>query len=227
MGEGGFIVDINDIDVTLPNGQYIEKGLIFRNNFHLEGMLLNDVDLFVPCGGRPAAVNISNVHLLYDSELKKPRFKYIVEGANLFFTQEARLQLEGWGVILFKDASANKGGVTSSSLEVFAALALSDDEFKTHMQVNDDAHPPPFYTEYVLEVQRIIEEHARDEFECLWRESLPSSSTSSSHTPRCELTDVLSEKINTLNVQISKSKLWDNDLLKQRVITLAVPRNLG
>jgi len=224
LGVGGFFVDINDIDVTLPNGQFIEKGLIFRNNFHLESSLLNMVDLFVPCGGRPAAVNISNVHLLYDSDTKKPRFKYIVEGANLFFTQEARLQLESWGVILFKDASANKGGVTSSSLEVLAALALSDDEFQSHMQVLDDANPPSFYTEYVLEVQRIIEEHAKDEFECLWNESL--SSNPNNGIPRCELTDILSEKINTLNDQICKSKLWDNDSLKKRVITLAIPRNL-
>ncbi len=44
--------------------------------------------------------------------------RYVVEGANLFLTQDARLQLEKAGVILYKDASANKGGVTSSSLEV-------------------------------------------------------------------------------------------------------------
>jgi len=220
LGAGGFFVDINDIDVVLPNGAQIEKGLIFRNNFHLEGTLLDGVDLFVPCGGRPAAVNISNVQLLYDNELKKPRFKYIVEGANLFFTQDARLQLEKWGVILFKDASANKGGVTSSSLEVLAALALSDEEFKEHMQVVDDENPPPFYTEYVLEVQRIIEEHAREEFECLWHES------EIYKTPRCELTDILSEKINNLNEQISRSKLWENVAIRERVITSFIPRNL-
>lgn len=34
--------------------------------------------------------------------------------------------MEDSGVILFKDASANKGGVTSSSLEVMAAMALND-----------------------------------------------------------------------------------------------------
>jgi glutamate dehydrogenase len=39
----------------------------------------------------------------------KPRYKYIVEGANLFFTQQARLYLEKRKVILFKDSSANKG----------------------------------------------------------------------------------------------------------------------
>jgi glutamate dehydrogenase len=37
-----------------------------------------------------------------------PRFKIIVEGANLFLTQDARLELEKAGVILYKDASANK-----------------------------------------------------------------------------------------------------------------------
>jgi hypothetical protein len=53
-------------------------------------------------------VNISNVAALVDSE-GKPHFKYVVEGANLFFTQQARLSLEKRKVILFKDSSANKG----------------------------------------------------------------------------------------------------------------------
>lgn len=57
---------------------------------------------------RPEAVNISNVAALVDSE-GKPHFKYVVEGANLFFTQQARLYLEKRKVVLFKDSSANKG----------------------------------------------------------------------------------------------------------------------
>lgn len=57
---------------------------------------------------RPEAVNISNVAALVDSE-GKPNFKYVVEGANLFFTQQARLYLEKRKVILFKDSSTNKG----------------------------------------------------------------------------------------------------------------------
>ena len=60
----------------------------------------------IPC--RPEAVNISNVAALVDSE-GKPHFKYVVEGANLFFTQQARFYLEKRKVILFKDSSANKG----------------------------------------------------------------------------------------------------------------------
>lgn len=70
-----------------------------------------------PCGGRPRAVNGSNVAQLFD-ENGKPKFKYIVEGANLFITEDARDVLENAGVILYKDASTNKGGVTSSSFEV-------------------------------------------------------------------------------------------------------------
>ena len=51
---------------------------------------------------RPEAVNVSNIAALVDSE-GKPHFKYIVEGANLFFTQRERLDLEKRKVCLFKD----------------------------------------------------------------------------------------------------------------------------
>jgi len=56
----------------------------------------------------PEAVNVSNMAALIDAE-GKPHFKYIVEGANLFLTQQARLHLEKRKVVLFKDSSANKG----------------------------------------------------------------------------------------------------------------------
>jgi hypothetical protein len=63
----------------------------------------------------------------------KPRFKAVIEGANLFFSEQARLHLEKNGVIVIKDASANKGGVTSSSFEVLSALALSDEAFMRYV----------------------------------------------------------------------------------------------
>lgn len=75
----------------------------------------------------------------------QPRYKYIVEGANLFVTDAARSSLQDRGVQLFKDASTNKGGVTSSSLEVLAGLSLNEDEFSQHMQVGHDGEPPDFY----------------------------------------------------------------------------------
>ncbi|CAG8595145.1 6822_t:CDS:2, partial [Acaulospora colombiana] len=103
----GFRVLVDQQGVKLPNGQVIDDGLVFRNNFHVSNLV--SADLFVPCGGRPEAVDLNNVNTLLDLH-GKPRFKYIVEGANLFFTQEARIRLEQAGAIIFKDASANKGG---------------------------------------------------------------------------------------------------------------------
>jgi len=58
----------------------------------------------------PEAVNISNAAGLIDQD-GKPHFKFIVEGANLFFSQQARLYLEKRRVVLFKDSSANKGAL--------------------------------------------------------------------------------------------------------------------
>src|SRR5207245_372160 len=115
--------------------------------FHIHP--LSSADLFVPCGGRPESVNLTNVHRMFNAKDGTPRFKFIVEGANLFLTPDARMVLEQGGVVLYKDASANKGGVTSSSLEVLAALALSPEEHKQHMQVKDLNNPPKFYRDYV------------------------------------------------------------------------------
>lgn len=58
--------------------------------------------------------------------------------------------------------------MTSSSLEVMAAMSLTDEEFDAKMVVKDNK-PPAFYSDYVEEVQRIIENNAKMEFECLWR----------------------------------------------------------
>lgn len=216
----GFYVSVNDTDKVLPGGKVVDSGLMFRNTFHLLGEYLFGVDLFVPCGGRPAAVNANNVQCLWDAANKQPMFKYIVEGANLFFSQEARLQLEKWGVVLFKDSSVNKGGVTSSSLEVLAALALTDEEFEVHMQVKDIEKVPAFYEEYVSDVQRIIEARAREEFECLWREHEKTG------TPFSLLSDQLSEKINKLHIAIFASSLWQNEALREKIIADTIPQNL-
>jgi glutamate dehydrogenase len=216
LGEGGFRVLVTDNNVTLPTGEKVESGLVFRNEFHLHP--LASADLFVPCGGRPESVNLSNVNKLFD-EKGKPRFKIIVEGANLFFTQDARMVLENAGVILYKDASANKGGVTSSSLEVLAALALNNEEFEQHMCVKDDVIPQ-FYEKYVQEIQRRIEADAYLEFSCIWAEH------ERTQTPRYLLTDQVSDKINSLNDFIQKSSLWENKALRLAVLHHAIPNTL-
>ena len=101
LSKDGFLILLDDKDVTLPDGTVVPSGLTFRypllhitttltltlttnnrNNFHL--CPLAKSTLFVPCGGRPEAVNIRNVQELFDVDettgVKTPRFKYIVEG---------------------------------------------------------------------------------------------------------------------------------------------------
>ena len=219
----GFRILITDKNITLPDGTFVDSGMRFRNGFHLEPQ--SSATLFVPCGGRPEAVDVSNVHRLYDAE-GKPRFKYIVEGANLFFTQDARLRLEKSGVIIFKDASANKGGVTSSSLEVLAALSLNDIEFEEHMRCkpgcdkNDPMIVPSFYQDYVREVQAAIEHNATLEFECLWNEHERTG------LPFTVLSDNLSKSIIRLRDDLQTSALWNNHAIRRAVFADAFPKTL-
>jgi glutamate dehydrogenase len=278
LGPQGYLVLVGDTDVRLPNGTLVASGLSFRNNYHLYADVT--ADFFVPCGGRPAAVNADNVDVfLYGTTatdgsvaaaatgsgaasggagalptdagagaggVRRPRFKWIVEGANLFFTNDARLKIEAAGVVLVKDSSANKGGVTSSSLEVLAALALTDAEFSAHMCIPAatrspvtggsstpapvvEAHGghglpdnlPAFYRRYVAEVQRIIEANAALEFECLWREH------DRTGTPYTLLSDQLSSKITALSTKIEASdSLWGNTALRGLVLRDALPKTL-
>ncbi|KAJ3031823.1 UNVERIFIED_CONTAM: NAD-dependent glutamate dehydrogenase [Siphonaria sp. JEL0065] len=216
LSKDGFRVLIDENNVKLPDGTVVHSGFKFRNEFHLNP--LATADIFVPCGGRPESIDIGNVNTVFKAD-GTPRFKYIVEGANLFVTQEARLKLEAAGVILFKDASANKGGVTSSSLEVLAALSFNDEEFSEHMTVKNGV-VPEFYAAYVQSVQEFIEKAARLEFECLWREGERTG------IPRSILSDTLSIGIVKLNEELQSTTLWENEALRRLVLAEAFPKLL-
>ncbi|KAJ9458975.1 Glutamate dehydrogenase 2 [Diplonema papillatum] len=218
LSKKGYLVEIGEKDRKLPNGDIVD-GLAFRNEYHLRGDI--HADLFVPCGGRPESVNINNVHKMLDKD-GTPRFKYIIEGANLFITRDARRVLEDHGVILMKDATCNKGGVTSSSLEVLAALAMSDDQHNQLMCVKEDGAVPAFYQEYVTEVQKIIEENARLEFEACWRER-----EIGKLKYMTEISDLLSKKINSINDTLQQSNFMrENDHMKRLILEKALPNLL-
>ena len=216
LSKDGFRVLVDQQKAVLPDGTVIERCMDFRNTFHLSPYAA--ARIFVPCGGRPEAVGIDNVDKIFNAD-GRCRFQFVVEGANLFFTQPARLHLEKKGVILFKDASTNKGGVTSSSLEVLAALALSDEEFKDNMTVQNGVIPE-FYASYVKDVQRIIEENAFLEFECLWKES------ERTKTPRSILSDILSNAILKMCDEMEASGFWENLDLRRAVLARAAPPTL-
>jgi glutamate dehydrogenase len=109
-----------------------------------------EADLFIPGGGRPETIDGRNweQYLLPDG---RPSSRAIVEGANSFITPEARLQLQKKGVLLLRDASANKCGVISSSYEIIANLLLSEEEFLQHKK------------RYVKDVLDILVRRASDE----------------------------------------------------------------
>eukprot|EP00456_Euglypha_rotunda_P067612 TRINITY_DN58671_c0_g1_i2.p1 TRINITY_DN58671_c0_g1~~TRINITY_DN58671_c0_g1_i2.p1 ORF type:complete len:120 (+),score=19.70 TRINITY_DN58671_c0_g1_i2:108-467(+) len=109
LGKGGFRVLVDDANVTLPTGERVENGTVFRNGFHLHP--LAEADLFVPCGGRPFSIDLSNVKQLIDKS-GRTRWKIIIEGANLFLTQDARMILEEAGVIEKKDVPSPRANTT-------------------------------------------------------------------------------------------------------------------
>jgi len=212
----GFLVTMKDRNLTLPDGEKVVSGLEFRNSFHLHPQF--KADLFIPCGGRPASININNWTELIDAR-GGPRFKFIVEGANLFLTQAARLRLEEKGVIIYKDASANKGGVTSSSLEVFVSLALTDEEYEELMCVKDRV-VPVFRQKYIQGILEIIRQNARLEFEVIWKEN------ALKNIPRSTLSDLISGKINQIKDAIYSSELFSDEELFGKVIKCCCPEVL-
>ncbi len=216
LSRNGFLVLINDKDKTLPDGTKVANGLEFRNYFHLNPMI--KADLFVPCGGRPNSINIQNWKELLDAN-GVPRFKIIVEGANLFLSQPARLALSKKGVIIIKDASANKGGVTSSSLEVLASLAMTDEEYETNMCVKN-GQVPGFRQAYVQDVLTKIRENARLEFEVLWNEY------KRTNTSLAILSDQLSDKINKIADSVHKSDLCKDPSILRTVVEEHCPPTL-
>jgi glutamate dehydrogenase len=107
-------------------------------------------DLFIPGGGRPETIDSDNWERFFQPD-GTPSAKAIVEGANSFITPEARVQLQKKGILIMRDASANKCGVISSSYEIIANLLLSEQEF-----LADKEH-------YVGDVLTILEKRAEDE----------------------------------------------------------------
>jgi glutamate dehydrogenase len=214
LSKDGYRVLCDDSNITLPTGEVISNGTTFRNTYHLRDTGMTDA--FVPCGGRPESIDLISVSKLIKDG--KSTIPYIVEGANLFITQDAKLRLEAAGCILYKDASANKGGVTSSSLEVLASLSFDDEAFIANMCVDaKTGEAPQFYKDYVKQVQAKICENARLEFEAIWREHEQTG------IARSILSDKLSWAITDLDEELQKSDLWTNLTIRHAVLKDALP----
>ncbi|KAH6624725.1 Glutamate/Leucine/Phenylalanine/Valine dehydrogenase-domain-containing protein [Chaetomium sp. MPI-SDFR-AT-0129] len=216
LSKDGYRVLCDDMNLSLPTGEVVNNGTAFRNTFHLRDGGLTD--MFVPCGGRPESIDLVSVNKIIKDG--KSTIPYIVEGANLFITQDAKLRLEEAGCVVYKDASANKGGVTSSSLEVLASLSFDDAGFVENMCHDARGNAPAFYQAYVKSVQEKIQENARLEFEAIWREHEQTG------IARSILSDKLSTAITTLDEQLQHSDLWETENLRRSVLADALPNLL-
>jgi len=106
--------------IKADTSEHVQK----RNNLCFEVVS----DIFIPAGGRPYTINDNNwQRFLTDKGL--PSAKAVIEGANIFFTENAREELQKKGLLIFKDSSANKCGVICSSFEILSSLLLSPEEF--------------------------------------------------------------------------------------------------
>ena len=167
-----------------------------RNELHA----VINADLFIPAGGRPYTVNDHNWER-FISEDGLPSCRAVIEGANIFFTKEARTQLQRRGVLMIKDSSANKTGVICSSFEIIASLILSVDEFKAIKK------------QYVSQVVAILREKARKEAKLLFSEF-------SHRRGQKDLVDL------SLNISLEINKITDtllDEFLKNKEIVLQDP----
>ena len=111
-----------------------------------------ETDLFIPAGGRPETIAMHNVDQFFKED-GQPSSRVIVEGANSFITPDARRVLQQRGVVIMRDASANKCGVISSSYEIIANLTLSEEEFLAHKQ--------QYVSDVITILNRMAEQEAR------------------------------------------------------------------
>ncbi|GAB4265876.1 MAG: NAD-glutamate dehydrogenase [Deferrisomatales bacterium] len=143
--------------VRTPEG--VEDRWVSSDEFHREytgRIFTTPADLFLPAGGRPETVDGDNWRRLFQED-GTPTCRAVVEGANSFFSPEAREALQRRGVIVIRDASANKCGVIASSYEILGNLLLSEREFLAHREA------------YVADVLAILERRAEDEARLIFR----------------------------------------------------------
>jgi Glutamate/Leucine/Phenylalanine/Valine dehydrogenase len=113
------------------------------------------------------------------------------------------------------------GGVTSSSLEVLAGLALSTEEY-VELMLFKDGRPSQFYQSYVKDIQAKIAENAAAEFSCIWREHQRLQGAKA----RTIISDELSSTLNNLQAELERSDLYDDVPSRLGVMRRAIPKSL-
>ncbi|MBN2643418.1 MAG: NAD-glutamate dehydrogenase [Victivallales bacterium] len=205
------VAKINGIEkhrlVTVKSGKLQEQQVTRDEFMHIfQNNLFHYADIFIPCGGRPQTINNTNWQEFCPDGI--PSAKAIIEGANSYITPEARNHLQDAGIIIIKDASANKCGVITSSYETLFGLMLNEEEFA---EIKD---------ELVKEVMKKLRNSARLEADWLFSQH----KCTGSHLTF--LTDQLSRNINDKNVEVVTYLEKNPDFVYRDVILSDLPNVL-
>jgi glutamate dehydrogenase len=183
------------------------------DEFHREfnSLIFNvTADLFVPAGGRPETVDETNWQNFFNDQ-GQPSMRVIVEGANSYITPAARIELQKRGVVVLRDASANKCGVISSSYEIIANLLMTEKEFLANKR------------SYVSDVLQILDQRAEDEVRLIFKRQ-----TESNGSLFTDISDEISREINAHYASLfgffqGHAELRDDPLMR-RVVLAHLPR---
>ena len=187
------------------NDGKLQSELLGRDSFmHLfQDNLTCYADIFIPGGGRPNTINEGNWENFFPEG--RASFKAIVEGANAYITPGARVKIQERGVWIIKDASANKCGVITSSLEILSGLMLDEAEFKAHKE------------ELVAQVMDILQRLARQEADWLF------ARFHATGIMMTELTEQLSSEINGAKAQIYDYLATRPDFITRELLLSHLP----
>ncbi len=206
--ENKSIMDFDKEKLSKEPGAFV---IVANNNENIR--IRNEVyrkvyaDIFIPAGGRPYSVNDKNWADFF-TKTGQATTRAIVEGANIFFTEEARRQLQDRGIIIIKDSSANKTGVICSSYEIIASLTLSKDEFLALKEI------------YVSEVIKILREKADLEAKLLFRSLIQQETKTLVELSLMiskeinQLTDILLEKLSENIVEVLADKFFQDIVIR-------------
>ncbi len=165
LGQDGFKVPGIAAEFVLPDGTRVDDGALFHRTFLTSpetSALISkaNIEAFIPCGGFRETINAGNVRVFM--KLFK-ELRVIVEGANVFFDDTARrIIATETGILQIKDSTANKGGVTCSSIgEVLPALLLGNAYEKTLLEDSETM------VKLIRDVFGIIEHNATAETKML------------------------------------------------------------
>ena len=217
----GFKVPATAARTFLPDGSVIEKSTLFHRDFLFNPEMKAyigraNIRACLPCGGFKEGVTGRTVTSFLENFKE---LEFIVEGAGLFFDNDARRHIATNTCIRhLKETTANKGGVFSSVMAEVLPGFLLGDQYETALLEDSKV-----CGDLVREILSLVETHAAAETKILIRRC-----KADSDIPLFAQSDKAGEEILTLQ-DIFRTRL--NTILKQKtlvwkILTAYIPKTL-